>query len=52
MYPEEQMGAPRGMRVIAVPAPHNMPPPPESMGHFAPPPQPQQQDQDEAGSLS
>ncbi|XP_047503928.1 fibrous sheath CABYR-binding protein isoform X3 [Pieris napi] len=47
MYPEEQMGAPRGMRVIAVPAPQNMAPPPESMGHFAPPPQAQQQDQDE-----
>ncbi|CAG4950236.1 unnamed protein product [Colias eurytheme] len=48
MYPEEQMPVPRGMRVIAVPAPHNMAPTPEVMGHFAPQPQQnQQQDQDE-----
>ncbi|KAL0871950.1 hypothetical protein ABMA27_004393 [Loxostege sticticalis] len=45
---EEQMGAPREMRihvqrVIAIPAPHNMPPPPETMGPFAPPPPPQHQ---------
>lgn len=42
---EEQMSAPREMRihvqrVIAIPAPHNMPPPPEGMGPFAPPPPP------------
>ncbi|CAH0761169.1 unnamed protein product [Diatraea saccharalis] len=47
---EEQMGAPREMRihvqrVIAIPAPHNMPPPPENMGPFAPPPPPPQQHQ-------
>ncbi|RVE46196.1 hypothetical protein evm_009154 [Chilo suppressalis] len=47
---EEQMGAPREMRihvqrVIAIPAPHNMPPPPEGMGPFAPPPPPPQQHQ-------
>ncbi|CAK1556252.1 unnamed protein product [Leptosia nina] len=49
MYSEEQMSAPRGIRVIAVPAPHNMVPQPESMGHFAPQQQSQtqQQDQDE-----
>ncbi|CAG4947813.1 unnamed protein product [Parnassius apollo] len=47
---EEQMGAPRQMRihvqrVFAIPAPHNMPPPPasETMGPFAPPPPPPQQ---------
>ncbi|CAK1586196.1 unnamed protein product [Parnassius mnemosyne] len=47
---EEQMGAPRQMRihvqrVFAIPAPHNMPPPPapEVMGAFAPPPPPPQQ---------
>lgn len=44
---EEQMGAPREMRihvqrVIAIPAPHNMPPPPENMSPFQPPPPPQQ----------
>ncbi|XP_049874073.1 uncharacterized protein LOC126372396 isoform X2 [Pectinophora gossypiella] len=47
---EEQMAAPREMRihvqrVIAIPAPHNMPPPPEglaNMGPFAPPPPPPQ----------
>lgn len=50
---EEQMNAPREMRihvqrVIAIPAPHNMPPPPEGMGPFAPPPPPQHsQDQNE-----
>lgn len=51
---EEQMSAPREMRihvqrVIAIPAPHNMPPPPEGMGPFAPPPPPQHsQDHNEA----
>lgn len=54
---EEQMGGPREMRihvqrVIAIPAPHNMPPqnmppPPETMGPFAPPPPPPQNDQNE-----
>ncbi|XP_050664360.1 uncharacterized protein LOC126965005 isoform X2 [Leptidea sinapis] len=48
MFAEEPMGAPRGMRVIAVPAPHEMPPAPENMAHFAAPQHtPQQQDQDE-----
>lgn len=48
------MSAPREMRihvqrVIAIPAPHNMPPPPEGMGPFAPPPlPPHAQDQNEA----
>ncbi|XP_026730808.1 pollen-specific leucine-rich repeat extensin-like protein 2 isoform X2 [Trichoplusia ni] len=54
---EEQMGGPREMRihvqrVIAIPAPHNMPPPPESMGPFAPPPPPQNQDQNEVSYYS
>ncbi|CAH0694141.1 unnamed protein product [Spodoptera exigua] len=49
---EEQMGGPREMRihvqrVIAIPAPHNMPPPPETMGPFAPPPPPPQQGHDQ-----
>lgn len=49
---EEQMGGPREMRihvqrVIAIPAPHNMPPPPETMGPFAPPPPPQPQGHDQ-----
>lgn len=39
--------APRQMRVIAIPAPHNMPPPPENMGPFQPPPPPQAQEQNE-----
>lgn len=62
---EEQMGGPREMRihvqrVIAIPAPHNMPPqnmpsqnmppPPETMGPFAPPPPPPQNDQNEVSS--
>lgn len=48
------MSAPREMRihvqrVIAIPAPHNMPPPPEGMGPFAPPPPPpHSQDHNEA----
>lgn len=51
------MGGPREMRihvqrVIAIPAPHNMPPPPESMGPFAPPPPPQNQDQNEVSYYS
>lgn len=50
---EEQTGGPREMRihvqrVIAIPAPHNMPQAPEpDMGPFAPPPPPPQQDQNE-----
>ncbi|XP_021181454.1 WAS/WASL-interacting protein family member 2 isoform X2 [Helicoverpa armigera] len=49
---EEQMGGPREMRihvqrVIAIPAPHNMPPPPETMGPFAPPPPPPPQGHDQ-----
>lgn len=53
---EEQMGGPREMRihvqrVIAIPAPHNMPPPPETMGPFAPPPPPPQgHDQNEVSN--
>lgn len=52
---EEQM-APRGMRihvqrVIAIPAPHDMPPQPETM-NFAPPPlPPQNQDQNEQQTI-
>lgn len=46
------MAGPRKMRihvqrVIAIPAPHNMPPAPENMGPFPPPPPPQNQDQNE-----
>lgn len=46
------MGGPREMRihvqrVIAIPAPHNMPPPPENMGPFAPPPPPPPQGHDQ-----
>lgn len=46
------MGGPREMRihvqrVIAIPTPHNMPPPPETMGPFAPPPPPQPQGHDQ-----
>lgn len=46
------MGAPREVRVhvqrvIAIPAPHNMPPQ-EAMGPFAPPPPPQAHQQNEA----
>uniref|UniRef100_A0A2H1WBS2 SFRICE_034685 n=1 Tax=Spodoptera frugiperda TaxID=7108 RepID=A0A2H1WBS2_SPOFR len=54
---EEQMGGPREMRihvqrVIAIPAPHNMPPPPETMGPFAPPPPPPQgHDQNEQSTV-
>ncbi|XP_075978534.1 msr-110 isoform X2 [Anticarsia gemmatalis] len=54
---EEQMGAPREMRihvqrVIAIPAPHNMPPPPENMSPFQPPPLPQQNhDQNEQQTM-
>lgn len=58
---EEQTGGPREMRihvqrVIAIPAPHNMapqnmPPPPETMGPFAPPPLPPQNDQNEQSSV-
>lgn len=53
---EEQMGAPREMRihvqrVIAVPAPHNMPPPPENMSPFQPPPPPPQNDQNEQQTI-
>ncbi|KPI97389.1 hypothetical protein RR46_09296 [Papilio xuthus] len=50
---EEQMNNPREMRihvqrVFAIPAPHNMPPPPQdTMGPFAPPPPPQPREQNE-----
>ncbi|KPJ07155.1 hypothetical protein RR48_07571 [Papilio machaon] len=50
---EEQMNIPREMRihvqrVFAIPAPHNMPPPPQdTMGPFAPPPPPQPREQNE-----
>lgn len=46
----EEMAAPRQMRVIAIPAPHNMPPPQDNMGPFQPPPPPQPQDQNEVRS--
>lgn len=55
---EEQAGVPREMRihvqrVIAIPAPHNMPPQPDAnMGPFAPPPPPpQRHDQNEQPTL-
>ncbi|KAG6459456.1 pollen-specific leucine-rich repeat extensin-like protein 2 isoform X2 [Manduca sexta] len=54
---EEQMGGPREMRihvqrVIAIPAPHNMPPPESNMGPFAPPPPPpQNHDQNEQPTI-
>ncbi|XP_028038983.1 actin cytoskeleton-regulatory complex protein PAN1 [Bombyx mandarina] len=54
---EEQTGGPREMRihvqrVIAIPAPHNMPQAPEpDMGPFAPPPPPPQQDQNEQQTI-
>ncbi|XP_072947392.1 uncharacterized protein Msr-110 [Epargyreus clarus] len=53
---EEQMSSPREMRihvqrVFAIPAPHNMPPPPETMGPFAPPPPPPQNEQNEQAAV-
>nr|XP_026499147.1 uncharacterized protein LOC113402968 isoform X4 [Vanessa tameamea] len=49
---EEQVN-PREMRihvqrVFAIPAPHNVPPRPETMGPFAPPPPPQDQNEQQA----
>lgn len=48
---QDEMNTQRQVRVIAIPAPHNMPPAPENMGPFQPPPPPQHQDQNEVITL-